>query len=63
MTRWNIYHAGREYAHEHGDPLLGTVWASSKQEAERIAMEELEAFLPTGAWAMLASLEEAVDAL
>lgn len=29
MSVWRIYHHDREYAHEMGDPLLGTV------EAER----------------------------
>lgn len=37
MTRWNIYYLSREYAREHGDPLLGVVEAETKEEAERKA--------------------------
>lgn len=37
MMEWSIYHGSREYAREHGDPLLGTVEADTKAEAERIA--------------------------
>jgi len=31
---FGIYHTDREYAKEHGDPILGIVAASSKEEAE-----------------------------
>ena len=31
---WEIYHRDREYARECGDPLLGTVLAGSKEQAE-----------------------------
>lgn len=34
MKIWNIYHRSREYARELGDPLLGTVEAETKEEAE-----------------------------
>lgn len=37
MPTWNIYYREREYAREHGDPLLGTVTAWTKDEAERKA--------------------------
>lgn len=32
---WNIYYADGEFARTMGDPLLGTVWATTKDEAER----------------------------
>ena len=36
---WNIYYRDREFAHLVGDPRLGTVFAASKSEAERRAIE------------------------
>ena len=33
-----VYHRDREYARECGDPLLGTVLAGSKEEAEATAI-------------------------
>ncbi len=34
---WNIGYLDREYAQLHGDPIIGVVKASSKQQAEQIA--------------------------
>lgn len=36
-TKWAVYYCSREYAHRMGDPCLGYVWASSKEEADRMA--------------------------
>ncbi len=49
MPEWNIYRGDREYAQTHGDPLIGTVSAPTKQEAERIASREFN--LTHGPWA------------
>lgn len=50
--KYEIYHRDREYARISGDPCLGLVEASSKEEAERKAIAQ--GFnLPTGAWAVL----------
>ena len=38
ICEWEIYHRDREYARECGDPLLGTVLAGSKEEAEAKAL-------------------------
>jgi hypothetical protein len=38
MPNFNIYHLTREYAYEHGDPLLGTVKAHTSKQAETIAL-------------------------
>lgn len=35
LQEWNIYYADGEFARTMGDPLLGTVWATSREEAER----------------------------
>jgi len=32
---WNIHHRDREFAFVNGDPVLGTVYADSQEEAER----------------------------
>ena len=32
---WNVHYKSREFAREHGDPLLGVVLAMTKDEAER----------------------------
>ena len=32
--RWHLLHRDRDYAHEHGDPVLGTVEATTKEAAE-----------------------------
>ena len=37
MTNWNISYLDREYAAMMGDPIIGVVQASSKEEAEKIA--------------------------
>jgi hypothetical protein len=37
MTRWAIYHVSREFAKEHGNPVLGYVNAESKEQAEELA--------------------------
>jgi hypothetical protein len=47
---WNIYHLDREYASSLNDPLVGTVSAESKREAEQIASRQFD--LPSGAWAV-----------
>ncbi len=53
MTRrWRIYHGLREYAREVGDPVLGTVEAESKDEAERIAAERGLGVAGAGHWAV-----------
>ena len=39
MPNFNIYHLSREYAYEHGDPLLGTVKAHTSKQAETIALK------------------------
>lgn len=31
---WNIHHRDREFAFVNGDPVLGTVEAATKEEAE-----------------------------
>lgn len=49
MKTWGIYHREREYARHHGDPLLTTVWAKDKEDAETLAAQGLAA--PTGVWA------------
>jgi hypothetical protein len=38
ICEWGIYHRDREYARECGDPLLGTVLAGSKEQAEAKAI-------------------------
>jgi hypothetical protein len=38
LCEWEIYHRDREYARECGDPLLGTVFARTKVEAEEKAI-------------------------
>jgi hypothetical protein len=50
MPTWDIYHCDREYAKWLNDPLIGTVSASTKEQAERIAAQQYN--LPTGAWAV-----------
>lgn len=41
MKRWNIYYSLREYAHEKGDPLLATIEARTKEEAEAQAAKQV----------------------
>jgi len=50
---WEIYHQSAEFAHYAGDPLLLTVEAKSKEEAERNA-SKLISFekAPSGVWAV-----------
>ena len=38
FCEWEIYHRDREYARECGDPLLGTILARTKEEAEAKAI-------------------------
>ena len=55
--RWAIYIASREMAREIGDPLLGTVEADSKDQAEELAAKDGEiasrAVAGGGLWAVL----------
>lgn len=37
---WNIYHGEREYAKHVGDTILGTVEASTLEEAKKLAKEK-----------------------
>ena len=37
LSNWNIGYLDREFARIHGDPIIGVVQASSKQQAEIIA--------------------------
>jgi ketol-acid reductoisomerase len=53
--RYNIYYLSREYAREHGDPLLGTVEAESKDDAEALAMAQGMGGV-VGVWATTAAL-------
>ncbi|MBD2499860.1 hypothetical protein [Anabaena azotica] len=39
LLRFDIYYENREYARMMGDPLLGVVYAESKNEAETIAIK------------------------
>jgi len=50
--KWRIYHRSRECAIAHGDPVVGVVFADSKESAERVALAELGEYLPSGAWAV-----------
>lgn len=34
--QWNVYYADREFARLMNDPLLGTVEAETREEAERL---------------------------
>jgi hypothetical protein len=36
-SKWAVYYRSREYARRVGDPCLGYVWASSKEDADRMA--------------------------
>ena len=40
--RWAIHYQDREFAREHGDPVLGIVAAASKAEAEDLARKDAE---------------------
>lgn len=46
LDLWEIYIGDRELAEKLGDPLLGLLWADSKEGAEAQAREELE--IPSG---------------
>ena len=48
--KWAIGHREREFAREHGDPVLATVEAVTKEEAEAIG-RRLGLHSPTGVWA------------
>ena len=56
MSRWAIYFASREFARERGDPLLGTVEAQSKEQAEERAARDGDiasrAYPGAGLWAV-----------
>ena len=55
--KWAVYYRSREYAHVMGDPCLGYIWASSKQEAEQMA--DLTGMGGTvGAWCVLVPQEK-----
>jgi hypothetical protein len=51
LKRFEIFHASREYAHELGDPLLGSVNATTKEQAEEKA-RCLGLGHATGPWAV-----------
>lgn len=51
MKTWGIYYRDREYAREHGDPMLATVRAETKEEAEQIAREAFVQDSGAGLWA------------
>lgn len=46
ICRWRVYHLEREFARAQGDPCIGTVWASSQEEAEAKANHAF--YAPTG---------------
>jgi hypothetical protein len=52
---WHIYFGSREFARERGDPLLGTVEAETKEDAERIAISRGLGGT-AGVWATLTNL-------
>lgn len=54
MEKYKIYHRDREYAYAIGDPVITTVFAESKQEAER----KTNHFGPTGVWAVLTNQKQ-----
>lgn len=53
---WAIYYESREFAKEHGDPILGTVSAPTKEEAEKVAAHDpsivSQAVAGAGLWAV-----------
>jgi hypothetical protein len=49
---YEIYETSREFAKVHGDPCLGTIYATSKEEAER-EYSTCGGRSETGAWAVL----------
>lgn len=62
MTKWAIYHASREFAREAGDPILGTIEADTKAQAEELAAKDGEiasrAVAGAGLWAVRARDQE-----
>ena len=51
VKAWTIYYCDREYAREIGGPQLGTVYAETKEEAERKAGSLFD-LRGAGAWAV-----------
>lgn len=54
--KWKIYHRCREYAREMGDPVLGTVTAATKQQAEQLAAQQGLGTV-AGVWAVIVPVE------
>ena len=54
--QWKIYHRCREYAWEMGDPVLGTVTAATKQQAEQQAIQQGLGTV-AGVWAVIVPVE------